>query len=29
MNDQIARQIAEKGPGDLESILEEGDVWEV
>jgi 2-oxoglutarate ferredoxin oxidoreductase subunit beta len=29
MNDQIARQIAEKSPGDLEAILNEGDVWEV
>jgi len=29
MNDQIARQIAEKSPGDLDTLLNEGDVWDV
>jgi len=29
MNDQIARQIAERSPGDLDQLLNEGDVWDV
>jgi len=29
MNDQIAQAIDKEGPGDLEALLNEGDVWEV
>jgi 2-oxoglutarate ferredoxin oxidoreductase subunit beta len=29
MNDQIARQIAGRNPGDLDALLNEGDVWDV
>ena len=29
MNDQIARQIAERSPGDLDALLNEGDIWDV
>jgi 2-oxoglutarate ferredoxin oxidoreductase subunit beta len=29
MNDQIARQIADRSPGDLDALLNEGDVWDV
>jgi 2-oxoglutarate ferredoxin oxidoreductase subunit beta len=29
MNDQIARQVAGKNPGDLDALLNEGDVWDV
>ena len=29
MNDQIAKTLENEGPGDLEALLREGDVWEV